>query len=238
MGLQSPAAYLGGLKEYCMCPQELRSERRRTQRGRGRDKEGKRRKVQTQVRNCVPRVQQTPPRDSRNTDSRTHPAGPLKVREHEAKGGIWRTAGQRPLLAPSPPKWREGEGPGTQTSQKRQPPSMPTSPAPVPGQRSVGRHRAGPEAAAHRTGRCVTKREDRRTQGPVEERGRWGKAGGRPRNQGVPLSRVRTAEGVRREEGRVRKGTVRPHSAGGGDLSQGWPVTPHVSRQEGGVRDG
>lgn len=35
MGLRSPAAYLGGLKEYCMCPQELRSERQCAQRGRG-----------------------------------------------------------------------------------------------------------------------------------------------------------------------------------------------------------
>lgn len=34
MGPQSPAAYLGGLKEYCMCPQELRSERQCAQRGR------------------------------------------------------------------------------------------------------------------------------------------------------------------------------------------------------------
>lgn len=43
MGLQSPAAYLGGLKEYCMCPQELRSERQ-CDRGGGRQR---RRKMQS-----------------------------------------------------------------------------------------------------------------------------------------------------------------------------------------------
>lgn len=49
MGLPSPAAYLGGLKEYCMCPQELRSGRQCAQRGRGETKEGERCKVQNRL---------------------------------------------------------------------------------------------------------------------------------------------------------------------------------------------
>lgn len=46
MGLGSRTAYLGGLKEYCMCPQELRSDRQCTQRGRRETEEGERCKVQ------------------------------------------------------------------------------------------------------------------------------------------------------------------------------------------------
>lgn len=112
-----------------------------------------------------------------------------------------------------------GLGLGTQ---KRQRPSTPTSPAPVPGQLSEGRHRAGRETAAHRTGSWVTKREDRRTQEPVEERGRRAKAGGPPSNQGAPLSGVRTAEGVRREEVGSEKEQSDPTPPAG------WPVTPHL----------
>lgn len=45
-GLESHTAYLGGLKEYCMCPQELRSDRQCTQRGGGKQEKGERCKVQ------------------------------------------------------------------------------------------------------------------------------------------------------------------------------------------------
>lgn len=46
MGLGDHTAYLGGLKEYCMCPRELRSDRQCTQRGRRETEEEERCKVQ------------------------------------------------------------------------------------------------------------------------------------------------------------------------------------------------
>lgn len=67
MGLQSPAAYLGGLKEYCMCPQELRSEKQCAQRGR---RERQRREKDAKCKNRLetaapPRLKQTTPHDAR-----------------------------------------------------------------------------------------------------------------------------------------------------------------------------
>lgn len=65
MGLGSRTAYLGGLKEYCMCPQELRSDRQCTQRGRRETEEGKDAKCKKQVRNGRATPSQADPPQSR-----------------------------------------------------------------------------------------------------------------------------------------------------------------------------
>ena len=98
MGLQSPAAYLEGLKEYCMCPQELRSERQCTQRERG---ERQRREKDAKCKNRLETA--TTPEPSRplpatlETDSRTAQAGPLKARDTLESGHL---ENRRPEAAP------------------------------------------------------------------------------------------------------------------------------------------
>lgn len=74
MGLGSRTAYLGGLKEYCMCPQELRSDRQCTQRGRWETEEGKDAKCKKQVRNgwATPSQADPPPEQSSQTWTAAH----------------------------------------------------------------------------------------------------------------------------------------------------------------------
>lgn len=98
MGLGSRTAYLGGLKEYCMCPQELRSDRQCTQREGGRQRREKDAKCKTQVRNgCVtPSHADSSPRAAMGSSTHqaelTQDQRPCKVQP--------RTAGSSWLLVP------------------------------------------------------------------------------------------------------------------------------------------
>lgn len=90
-GLQSRTAYLGGLKEYCMCPQELQNERHCTQRGMRETEEGERCKFKKQVRNgCVTQVKQPSPRDSQGQKQDT-PGQTLS-----RLGNAWKVETQEP----------------------------------------------------------------------------------------------------------------------------------------------
>lgn len=115
-------------------------------------------------------------------------AAPRKVREHAAKWGSREPQARGRSWLPRPQNGGRGRARGPQQvglglgAQKCQPPSMPTSPAPMPGQQSVGRHPAGPEAPAHGTVSCV--RLIGRT--------------------GEPKSRWRNAEGGARQAGHLR----------------------------------
>lgn len=112
MGLQSPAAYLGGLKEYCMCPQELRSERQ-CDRGRRETKTEKDAKCKNRLETAVSsHPADRAPRQPGQTAGHTQ-ARPTGTREHAAK---WRPESHRPRLplALCPQMGQQG-GPGAQT---------------------------------------------------------------------------------------------------------------------------
>lgn len=98
--LRSRTAYLGGLKEYCMCPQELR--RGSAHRGQSERQQGERCKCKNRLetRPAILR-QKTSPHDSRQT-ARHARLGPLKAREHAGKQA-WESHGRRcPLGSLSP----------------------------------------------------------------------------------------------------------------------------------------
>lgn len=89
-GAAEPSAYLGGLKEYCMCPQELRSERQCAQRG-GRERQRKEKDAKCKNRLETAessRVKQTTPHDKRTQTAGHTRLDPLKTRGHTGK---WRS---------------------------------------------------------------------------------------------------------------------------------------------------
>lgn len=110
MGLQSPAAYLGGLKEYCMCPQELRSERQCAQRGR------RKRQRQEKDAKCKNRLEMAwhpicSPRQPEQTAGHT-PAGPAEDQgTHTLGSGDLDNCRPVAALAPRPlTSWAASQG--------------------------------------------------------------------------------------------------------------------------------
>jgi hypothetical protein len=85
MGLCSHTAYLGGLKEYCMCPQELRSERQCTKRGQ-RETERKMQSAKNRLEIAVPpQFKQTSPHYNQTQTAGHIRPNPLKTRQHNGK---------------------------------------------------------------------------------------------------------------------------------------------------------
>lgn len=178
---------------------------------------------------CKHRLETVSPESSRplpataRTQTAGHtPAGPLKVREHTAKWGSGELQARGRSWLPHPQNGGRGRARGPQqiglglSAQKCQPPSMPTSPAPVTGQRSVGRHQAGPETPAHGTVSCV--RLIGRT---GEHKSRWRNAEGGARQAG----HLRTRECHSPERGRWKEQEGREVGSGKAQSNptpQGW----------------
>lgn len=158
MGLRSPAAYLGGLKEYCMCPQELRSERQCAQRGRGeRQRREKDAKCKNRLETAATPEPSRPLPATPETDSRTAQAGPLKASDtlesgrlenHRPEAAPWLLA---PRLGGKGKAWGPTSWAGSQCSEARSSPrSNLLSPSPRTAVTVTGRHQAGPEMPAVR----------------------------------------------------------------------------------------
>lgn len=118
-GAAEPSAYLGGLKEYCMCPQELRSEKQCAQRG-GRERQRKEKDAKCKNRLETAessRVKQTTPHDKRTQTAGHTGLDPLKTRGHTGKWRSGELQARGCPLAPCPQNngWKEGLG--TPTSQ-------------------------------------------------------------------------------------------------------------------------
>ena len=109
MGLPSPAAYLGGLKEYCMCPQELRSERQCAQRGRGETKEGERCKEQNRLETAAT-PEPSSPRPS--TPGHRQQDSPGWTPAGQGHTGKWTSGERQARGCPQDAGYREGPGLG------------------------------------------------------------------------------------------------------------------------------